>query len=186
MTGNREKWGIRYLPVEHSYPHSAKIQMNLLYLLSMVEALSPIKKTLLEKRKLPSGSGIVTPYPRADFIELNYIALLKELLIETAVFIRGHDDFWGKKGGKKWSELVKDFCGTTRFISAGASEKEINLDLRGACDKLIHYTSVDFGYEGDEENTCFILQGEKQGKDWQARVYLKNFCYTALRLMFPC
>ena len=77
----------------NSYPHLKKIHQNLYYILLISASVSPIEIFLKEKTKLPKVSGFMEAYPRPDIVVDNYARLLREMLIETAVFIRGHDEF---------------------------------------------------------------------------------------------
>ncbi len=104
----------RLLKAPASFPHISKIHRNLHILLSMGTSIDVLEKLLLEKNRLPKKSGPVIMYPKPDILVWNYGILLQEILVETAVFIRGHDDFWENKDAG-WSKILKRICGTAEY-----------------------------------------------------------------------
>jgi hypothetical protein len=168
----------RLLRQPTAYPHAYKIQRNLYGILATASSLDAIERTLVEKWRLPHKTGPVLQYPRAEIVVSDYAQLLEESLIETAVFIRSHDEFWIAKEGIGWSKLLKRKCGTSKFVQGAPEESE--LTLRAACDKIIHHTGFDYGYEGDVDCFSVFLSGNKQGRLWSASLDVKEFCWIGL------
>lgn len=166
----------RMLRQPHRYPHAYKIQRNLYGILAMATSLDAIEQTLFEKRKLPKKTGPIPFYPHPESVVGDYAQLLEEYLIETAVFIRGHDDFWTAKERSGWSKVLMRKCGTSSYVNG--DPEETDLTLRTACDKIIHHTQFDCGR--CEDRFVVFLWGAKQSREWRAKLEVEEFCWIGL------
>ncbi len=168
----------RILPQPHSYPHVYKIQRNLYGILAIASSLDLIEPELLEKKRLPQRSGPVPLYPNPGNVVSDYALLLEETLVETAVFIRAHDEFWKAKEGVGWSKLLKRKCGTVRYLEG--NPELIDMALKGACDKIVHHTGFDIGWIAKPSNFCASLFGSKNKRRWCAELDVKEFCLIGM------
>lgn len=175
---NKDVWMRKMLYQAQSYPHVQKIHRNLYFILAMATSLLEIEQTLKTKRQLPKESGFIDIYPYPDVAIKNYTLLLQEILVETAVFIRGHDDFWKHKEGTGWSTISKKTCGNLEFLKSDRESKPLH--LREACNKIIHHNEFDYGYEGGPEHFTVFLFGKERDQQWLATIDLKEFCFIGL------
>jgi hypothetical protein len=166
----------KFIGESHSYPHVAKIHKNLYCIMAISESFFNIENHLKKKHILPKGSGFVMPYPAVCDIQKNYAALLMELLTETTVFIRGHDDYWKNKDGNGWSGILKRKCG--RLF--GEKDNEEALTLREACNKIIHHDSYDLGSLGTDRKFTVYLFGKRQQKAWRCELDVTEFCLVGI------
>lgn len=173
-----EPFNKRLLPQPHRYPHVEKVQRNLYGILAIASSLDEIEKNLKEKMVLPKTSGLVEIYPRPEDVVRDYAFLLKESLIETAVFIRGHDEFWQDKEGAGWSKILSRACGNTKYQAENPENKP--LKLKDACDKLIHHTSFTIGTVGNPARFTAFLAGTKHEKKWTAELDVVEFCWIGM------
>jgi len=168
----------RLLPQPNRYQHCEKVHRNLYNILAIASAFDELEIFLKEKLKLPEKSGIVEHYPRPEKIVLDYAFLLKETLIESAVFIRGHDEFWKNLEGMGWSDVSTRKCGISFYTEGEPKRKE--LGLRDACDKLIHHTHFDIGNCGNPARFTVDLCGTEREKKWRAYLDVIEFCWIGL------
>ncbi len=117
--------------------------------------------------------------------------LVSKNLIHCAISLRILQDFLKTEEDVDFASLDKD---ALDGISLGAFVRGSgNLTLREACNKIIHATEFTLSWQDLEMNARgetpefwdgkVILQGERDGKEWQVNLDAATFCTAARRLL---
>jgi len=98
---------------------------------------------------------------------------ITRILLNLAVTARVVDD-----REERVFELVGSDCGTLQKDSR--NQEHVVLEIREACNKIIHATTVRFDVEelGVQRylNPIIYLYGQLQGKEWRAQLDIIKFC----------
>mgnify|MGYP001304124537 FL=1 len=113
--------------------------------------------------------------------------LITQLMIETAVLMRMKDDLFEQQHGMK-SECDKDIVGRLFIPKDSAAPQALN--LREACNKLIHANLINFNFENiDNWNGRHLLPeiylyGNFRGTEWKAELNITDWVRFGAT-MFP-
>jgi hypothetical protein len=123
-----------------------------------------------------------------QILDEHEMSLATRLLIECAVLIRMKDDAFLEQHGMS-AETHKDIVGT---LSTGADLSECaELNLREACNKIVHAKRMNFDFEQDPgwESRYLVptvhLYGEHRSLEWKAELDVIQFVECGCT-MFPC
>lgn len=114
------------------------------------------------------------------------IAQATKLLIEVAVILRNllDNDSWPLDVIHE--TRIDDRPETEVGVIREGAKAEKRLQLRDACNKLIHAKKISFGMAVHQDRMSFLdgtvaLHGDWQGSDWVAKVRLADFIRMAVR-----
>jgi hypothetical protein len=113
--------------------------------------------------------------------------LITRLLIETAAMTRMKDDLFEQQHGFN-AETHKDIVG--KLFSPAKSKTAATLNLREACNKIIHAKLINFDvarrrtWHARHLNPKIYLYGERGKQQWKAEVDVIRFVELGA-LMFP-
>lgn len=150
---------------EGHFPNTESTVVELHRILSIFLA----SKRLAELCTLYPGEGF-DPIYKIQEVETDEIT---RILLSLAITARIIDD-----REERVFELIGTDCGTLQKDLNAASVDV--LDIREACNKIIHATKVRFDVEelGVQRylNPTIYLYGSQQGKNWRAQIDVIKFC----------
>ncbi|GJL64726.1 MAG: hypothetical protein NPIRA04_33800 [Nitrospirales bacterium] len=161
MSDSDETGSRRFLQTASSYPYIHKIHRNLYLILAIAASVKKVENLI-------KGSVPVYAHPSSSNAVNSFGAILQELLRETALLIRVHDEYWENKCAGGWSKILSKKCGIEKFSKKG-KKTENPLGLRDACNKIIHHTGFDIGFDGGSEFYSVYLAGKNENKNGQQR-----------------
>ena len=142
------------------------IENALITLLSVVNAIK-INHTILKSHE---SDGTILPI----FIIENQI--IQEKLIYSAIKIRMIDDqYWTNKSNRIYDKRVGDLI---------IESKTLELDLREACNKIIHADKIKFYKDFNNHKNIIEYAGKDQkNNDWVANINISEYCINGLALL---